>query len=92
MFKLALKGDERVLDIGCSDGKVTADIARKLPGGSVLGIDNSEEMICFTQKNFSTETHSNLAFQLMDAGNMNSDGRVLLQMAGKKNATQIVEI
>ena len=35
--KLGLRGDERVLDIGCGDGKVTAEIARSLPGGKRYG-------------------------------------------------------
>ena len=46
-LKLALKGNERVFDIGCGDGKVTAEIAKQLPNGSVLGIDKSEEMNSF---------------------------------------------
>ena len=71
ILKLALKGSERVLDIGCGDGKVTAETAEKLPNGSVLGIDNSEEMISFARDNFSSKINPNLAFQLMDARNMN---------------------
>lgn len=71
ILKLALKGSERVLDIGCGDGKVTAEIAEKLPKGSVLGIDNSEEMISFARENFSSKIYPNLAYQLMDARNMN---------------------
>lgn len=43
--KLSLKGDDRVLDVGCGDGKVTAEIAGLLPHGSVVGIDSSEAMI-----------------------------------------------
>ena len=35
--KLGLKGDERILDIGCGDGKVTARIAGFVTKGSVLG-------------------------------------------------------
>jgi len=69
--KLGLKGSERVLDIGCGDGKVTAEIAEKLPKGSVLGIDNSEEMISFAQENFDSERYPNLTFQLMDAKEIN---------------------
>ena len=53
--KLKLMGTERVLDIGCGDGKVTAAIASHLPKGFVLGIDSSEEMIVFAQKAFVTE-------------------------------------
>ncbi len=35
--KLNLRGDEHILDVGCGDGKVTAEIARALPRGSVDG-------------------------------------------------------
>jgi trans-aconitate methyltransferase len=50
ILKLAIKGNERVLDIGCGDGTITAEIAKQLPNGSVLGIDNSKEMIHFARK------------------------------------------
>ena len=44
---LFLEGDERILDIGCGDGRVTAHLAGLVPSGSVLGIDLSPEMISF---------------------------------------------
>ena len=31
---LDLKGSERVLDVGCGDGKITAEIATRVPRGS----------------------------------------------------------
>jgi trans-aconitate 2-methyltransferase len=65
--KLQLRGDERVLDVGCGDGKVTAEIARALPQGSVTGIDASPEMITFARKTFSPAAGLNLDFQVMDA-------------------------
>jgi SAM-dependent methyltransferase len=37
--QLQLRGDERVLDIGCGRGAVTTAVARRLPRGSVTGID-----------------------------------------------------
>ncbi len=40
-----LGGDERLLDVGCGDGHVTAELARRLPHGSVLGIDPSPGMV-----------------------------------------------
>ena len=43
--ELNLKGAERVLDLGCGDGSITAQIAALLPEGEVLGIDASEGMI-----------------------------------------------
>lgn len=67
IVKLGLKGTERVLDIGCGDGKVTAEIAARLPLGSVLGIDNSPDMIALAQQTFPGEKHPNLAFRREDA-------------------------
>ena len=65
--QLHLRGDERILDVGCGDGKVTAELARAVPKGSVTGIDASPEMICFARKTFHPGKHSNLKFQVMDA-------------------------
>jgi trans-aconitate methyltransferase len=65
--RLKLQGDERILDVGCGDGKVTAEIARHLPRGSATGIDASPQMIEFAQKNFSVSKYRNLEFHIMDA-------------------------
>ncbi len=65
--KLALKGDESIIDIGCGDGKVTAEIAKHVPSGSVLGIDSSEVMVGFARESFSADAFPNLSFQVMDA-------------------------
>jgi trans-aconitate 2-methyltransferase len=42
---LELRGDERVLDLGCGDGRVTAEVAALVPTGSVLGVDPSPRML-----------------------------------------------
>jgi len=68
---LILKGYKRALDVGCGDGKVTAEVAKRLPNGSVLGIDNSEEMIHFARKKFPTRRYPNLTFEIMDVRNLN---------------------
>jgi trans-aconitate 2-methyltransferase len=65
--KLNLRGDEHILDVGCGDGKVTAEIARALPRGSATGIDASPQMIAFAKKTFPPSEISNLKFQIMDA-------------------------
>jgi trans-aconitate methyltransferase len=72
--RLHLRGDEHVLDVGCGDGKVTAEIARAVPRGRVLGVDASPEMIAFAQKIFPPAKHSNLRFQLRDARKIESSG------------------
>jgi trans-aconitate methyltransferase len=69
--KIRLKGNETVLDIGCGDGKITAEIAKKLPDGSIIGVDNSREMIDSANKNFPQETYKNVLFKLCDAKKLN---------------------
>lgn len=67
LSRLKLRGDEHVLDVGCGDGKVTAEIARAVPRGSVLGVDASPEMITFAQKAFPLKKNPVLKFQVCDA-------------------------
>ncbi|ROZ93797.1 class I SAM-dependent methyltransferase [Gordonia sp. OPL2] len=59
---LDLDGDEKVLDIGCGDGFVTAQIADRLPHGSIVGIDPSPRMIEAARRRDTTAT--------FDAGNV----------------------
>jgi trans-aconitate methyltransferase len=65
--QLNLRGDEQVLDVGCGDGKVTAEIARAVPRGSVAGVDVSPSMIRFARKAFPPGQHPNLEFLICDA-------------------------
>ena len=65
--KLSLRGDERLLDIGCGDGRTAALIADRLRAGSVLGIDASPGMIRLAARQFPPRRHPNLAFRQMDA-------------------------
>lgn len=49
--KAALSRGERVVDVGCGTGKVPVVVAdRVLPGGEVVGIDASAEMIAMSRK------------------------------------------
>ena len=72
---LNLHGDEHILDVGCGDGKVTAEIARALPRGSATGIDASPQMIGFAKKTFATTEFPNLRFRVMDARKIKFDRR-----------------
>jgi trans-aconitate 2-methyltransferase len=65
--KLKLKGNEALLDIGCGDGKITAELSMCLPNGKAVGIDSSEQMITLAKTSFPTKDYTNLAFQVMDA-------------------------
>ncbi len=67
---LNLTGAEDVLDLGCGDGKVTAEIAQLVGDGAVVGIDNSMQMIDLAKEKYSQNKHPNLSFQLMDASDL----------------------
>ena len=63
---LDLAGSERILDVGCGDGKITAEVASRAPRGSVVGVDPSRDMISFAQSHYG-RTKGNLRFQVADA-------------------------
>ncbi len=65
--KLGLQGREHILDIGCGDGKVTAEIAARVPDGRVVGIDSSSDMIDLARATFPADNSPNLSFFQMDA-------------------------
>ena len=67
---LDLKGSERVLDIGCGDGRITAQIAARVPRGSAVGVDSSHDMIAFASSHFAPDLHPNLRFEVADARNL----------------------
>lgn len=68
---LHLDGSERIIDVGCGEGKITAEIASRVPGGSVVGIDPSHDMIGFAKTHFTLSIASaslrNLRFEVADA-------------------------
>ncbi|HWQ48487.1 MAG TPA: methyltransferase domain-containing protein [Methanosarcina sp.] len=73
LAKLNLRGNERFLDIGCGDGKLSAEMAKNLPEGYVLGIDLSEEMITFARNHYPQEKFPNLAFMQANASELTFD-------------------
>jgi trans-aconitate 2-methyltransferase len=64
--QMKLDGSETVLDMGCGDGKVTAEIAKNLETGYILGIDSSVDMIELAVKTFPKEDNPNLNFKVKD--------------------------
>jgi trans-aconitate methyltransferase len=67
MARMKLSGGESILDIGCGDGKVTAELARAVPRGVVVGVDSSSEFILFAREHYPARTHPNLKFEECDA-------------------------
>ena len=72
--RLGLRGDERILDIGCGDGKVTVEFLRHVPRGTVTGIDSSREMIAFAGETYPPGAYPGLSFRQMDACNLTLAG------------------
>jgi len=124
LAKLHLDGYERVLDIGCGDGKLTAEIAERLSNGSAMGVDNSKEMIRLASETYPPVAFPKLSWRVVDARELDfegefdvifsnaalhwviehqpvlsgirrslrPDGRILLQMGGRGNASNVVEV
>lgn len=67
MRYVTIKENGRILDVGCGDGKITAEIAAKVPNGFVIGVDISPAMIEFAKKTFPENGFPNLQFFLKDA-------------------------
>lgn len=79
---LDLKGTESILDVGCGDGKITADFAANSPNSNarcyngghprnalarVVGVDSSSQMISYAIRTYATSQYPNLSFVCMDA-------------------------
>lgn len=56
--------NDNVLDVGCGDGKITAEVASLVPEGKVIGIDASQNMIRHARVSFKLP---NLEFQCKKA-------------------------
>ena len=74
LLRPRLRGDERVLDVGCGNGKVTREIAALVPRGSVVGVDASAKMIDFSRESIwesdagdGRTAPRNLSFEVCDA-------------------------
>ena len=69
--ELDLQGAERILDLGCGDGALSAYIADLVPHGEVVGIDASRGMIEAAR----SKVRKNLRFLLMDINELNDVGQ-----------------
>lgn len=66
--ELNICGAERILDLGCGDGALTAQLAALAPQGSVVGIDASHGMIEAAKSSYQAE---NLSFEVRDINGLN---------------------
>ena len=63
--QLDLAGNENILDVGCGDGRITAEIAHAVRG-RVVGIDGSAQMVSLAKQHYQTSANK-LSFRQMDA-------------------------
>lgn len=61
--KQHLQGNETILDFGCGDGKITAEISRLLDTGKIIGVDISSEMVSFAKIKFPSYAYPNLEYK-----------------------------
>lgn len=54
--------NDKILDVGCGDGKITALIAEICTEAAVVGVDISSSMIEFASANYNTDVYNNLVF------------------------------
>jgi trans-aconitate 2-methyltransferase len=59
---------DRILDVGCGDGFITAHLAQNVTRGQVVGIDHAQELISTAKLNYSD--HKNLRFEVCDLTQM----------------------
>ncbi len=69
--ELNLFGNEKILDLGCGNGTLTANLADLVPNGSVLGIDASQGMLDVARY----KKRDNLTFKLMDINKLELSGK-----------------
>ena len=70
---LLVQPGERILDVGCGTGQLTAEIAAL--GAFTVGLDASPDMIGQARRNFPPAHHPRLSFTLADASRMEFDSK-----------------
>ena len=65
----------QILDVGCGDGGITAQLAIEKEKREVVGIDVSTKMIAFAKKSFPQNQYRNLSFFEQDAEAINYKNR-----------------
>jgi SAM-dependent methyltransferase len=61
-----LAADARVLDVGCGPGTITADLAARVPGGQVTGIDAAADVLALAKAEADRRGLANIGFEVGD--------------------------
>src|SRR6266496_3625733 len=63
---LAVRGDEHILDAGCGTGRLTAELANRLPPGQVAAVDDSPNMLAKAREFLEPKYGSRVTFLQAD--------------------------
>jgi trans-aconitate 2-methyltransferase len=72
--RLPLRGDETVGDAGCGTGKVTGKLLERLPGGHVVAMDLSENMLRSARDHLAAKFDGRVFFIAADLHDVPLDG------------------
>jgi len=56
----------RLLDVGCGPGTITVDLASRVPGGQVIGIDRADDILAQARQEADRQGQRNVRFQAGD--------------------------
>ena len=78
--QIGLSGSETILDVGCGDGKITAEMSQLVPDGKVIGVDPSPEMIEYAKEHFANAKYPNLTFKQLSAETIEDKADIILML------------
>jgi trans-aconitate methyltransferase len=62
LSRLRVNGDERAIDAGCGSGRLTGELMERLPGGRLIAIDRSWNMLMAARANLRPSLGSRVSF------------------------------
>jgi len=71
--RLGPRDGERILDVGCGNGRVTIELAKRIPGGRVTGVEVSAEMAAKARENIASSGITNAEIVNINALDINFD-------------------
>ena len=74
LSRLTLRGTEHVIDAGCGTGRLTTELMARIPGGQLVAIDRSWNMLLTARANMRPDFGNRLAFVQVELPRMPFNG------------------
>jgi trans-aconitate methyltransferase len=74
LSRLALEGNERVIDAGCGSGRLTAELMARLPTGRLVAIDRSWNMLVTARANLRPEFGNRISYARVELPSLPFNG------------------